>query len=335
RPLEHLALTRPTFVVVDQPDTGLAVLERSTLPVAFAQGSGALERLVDERDVRVVLYVNQVERNFRMLRFNEPVHVQLGHGESDKAYSVSNQHKAYDLTFVGGQAGRDRLGAALRGFDVNSRTVGVGRPQLDHVYAGAPDWPRDSGRRIFYAPTWEGDRASIAYGSLASHGVALVTALLAEDDIRLIYRPHPRTGQAFAADAEADREIRSLLKAAGDRHLVDQGDYGWQWSFADACITDISAVAYDWLATGKPLVVTEPAEARAFRPASPLLDSLLLLRAEQAADVAARLHDLEFSPRSSAALTLHELAQHYFGDTADQASSRRFAAAIDAALHAP
>lgn len=78
------------------------MLERSTLPVAFAQGSGALERLVDERDIRVVPYVNQVERNFRMLRFAGPVHVQVGHGESDKAYSVSNQHKAYDLRFVVG-----------------------------------------------------------------------------------------------------------------------------------------------------------------------------------------------------------------------------------------
>ena len=70
-----------------------------------------------ERDVRVVLYLNQVEANFRMLRFAAPVHIQLGHGESDKGSSISNQHKAYDLTFVGGAAGRDRLGAALRDFD--------------------------------------------------------------------------------------------------------------------------------------------------------------------------------------------------------------------------
>ena len=52
-----------------------------------------------------------------MLRFASPVHIQIGHGESDKGGSVSNQHKAYDLTFVGGDAGRDRLSQALRGFD--------------------------------------------------------------------------------------------------------------------------------------------------------------------------------------------------------------------------
>ena len=131
-PIEHLALQRPVFVIVDRPDTGDLVLGSSSLPVAFARGSRALEELVTERDMRVILYLNQVESNFRMLRFASPVHVQIGHGESDKGGSVSNQHKAYDLTFVGGDAGRDRLSQALRGFDGDQRTLAVGRPQLDH-----------------------------------------------------------------------------------------------------------------------------------------------------------------------------------------------------------
>ena len=63
-----------------------------------------------------------------------------------------------------------------------------------------------------------------------------------------------------------------MLAKAGDRHLVDSGGYGWQWDFADACITDVSAVAYDWLATGKPLLITEPAPS-AYRPPSQLLDA--------------------------------------------------------------
>ena len=335
RPLEHLARTRPTFVVVDQPDTGAAVLDRSTLPVAFAQGSGALERLVDERDVRVVLYVNQVERNFRMLRFAEPVHVQLGHGESDKAYSVSNQHKAYDLTFVGGQAGRDRLGAALRGFDPEVRTAEVGRPQLDHSYPGAPDWPRDSGLRVWYAPTWEGDRPSVAYGSLVSHGVALVESLVADPDIRVVYRPHPRTGMTSARHAEADRAVRAVLARDGDRHgarhLVDTGPYGWQWDFADACVTDLSSVAYDWLATGKPLVVTEPAASSAYRPASRLLDELPLLPASAAGSALDVLRTRGLGGGGSVDPLLADLSAYYFGETADGASTRRFEAAVEAA----
>ena len=337
RPLERLADTRPVFVIVDRPDTGQQVLATTTLPVAFARSSAALERLVGAHAIRVVLYVNQVEANFRMLRFADPVHVQLGHGESDKVLSVSNQHKAYDLTFVGGPAGRDRLAHALRGYDAEARTVQVGRPQLDHEYPGAPDWPRDSGLRVLYAPTWEGDRPSTAYGSVASHGVAIVRALLADPSIRVIYRPHPRTGHLSPSFAAADRKIRGLL-AAGGRHLVDHGGYGWQWAFADACVTDISSVAYDWLATGKPLVITQPAAASAYRPPSALLDALPPLPATEADQVRVVLHRMGLdSGRAARDPRLIELAGYYFGETAGRASSRRFAAAIDQAyaLSAP
>jgi hypothetical protein len=327
-PLEHLAQQRPVFVIVDRPDTGDLVLRTSSLPVAFARGSGALEELVDDRDVRVVLYLNQIEANFRMLRFASPVHIQIGHGESDKGGSVSNQHKAYDLTFVGGDAGRDRLDRALRGFDATQRTLEVGRPQLDYSYPGAPAWPRDSGMRVWYAPTWEGDRPSIAYGSLASHGVAIIEALLADPSIRVIYRPHARTGYASRLHREADRAVRSLLAKAGDRHFVDRESYGWQWDFADACITDISAVAYDWLATGKPLVITEPAPG-AYRPPSPLLDAVQLLGASEAGEVVARIRALQGDP--AAMEQLRDLTYHYFGDVSAQQSTKRFEDAIERA----
>jgi CDP-Glycerol:Poly(glycerophosphate) glycerophosphotransferase len=327
-PLEHLALQRPVFVIVDRPDTGKLVLQASSLPVAFARASGELERLVADRDVRVVLYLNQVEANFRMLRFTSPVHIQIGHGESDKGGSVSNQHKAYDLTFVGGDAGRDRLSQALRGFDATERTLAVGRPQLDHSYPGAPDWPRDSGLRVWYAPTWEGDRPSIAYGSLASHGVAIVEALLADPSVRVVYRPHPRTGYASARHRAADKRICALLAKAGDRHVVDHEGYGWQWEFADTCVTDVSAVAYDWLATGKPLVITEPS-ATAYRPPSALLDAVQLLGATEASEVLLRIRALQEDRNAMA--QLRDLAYHYFGDVSAQQSTKRFENAIERA----
>jgi hypothetical protein len=319
-PLEALATRRPLVVVVDRPDTGRLVLSASTLPVAFARASGELESLVERHRVEAVLYVNQVEQNFRMLRFADPVHIQIGHGESDKGGSASNQHKAYDYTFIGGPAGRERLARALYDFDAEARIREVGRPPLDHDCPGSPDWPADGRLRVLYAPTWEGDRATIRYGSLVSHGAAIVAALRADPRIRIIYRPHPRTGQASPAHAAADSSIRKALAADGERHLVDLGPYGWQWQFADHCITDVSAVAYDWLATGKPLVITEPA-AEAYRPRSALLDSLPLLTVERAGDLTALLPDP--SPELAA------LTRHYFGETASGASTRRFEAALD------
>ena len=315
RPLEELARQIGVFVVVDRPDTGAAVRERTTLPVTFARSSSGLERLIGSRDVRVVLYLNQVEPNFRMLRFTAPVHVQIGHGESDKDGSLSHQHQAYDLTFVAGEAGRDRLRTLLL-FDVDRRTRLIGRPQLDHRAPGAPSWTVGDGRRILYAPTWEGDRPSIAYGSSVSHGVRLVEGLLADPDVRVVYRPHPRTGTASRDHLRADRQIRGLL--AGPRHLVDTGEYGWQLDFADACVTDVSAVAYDWLATGKPLVVTEPGPT-ARRPASSLLEQLTLLPPSAAGEA---LRWLAEAP------DLSGLQQHYFGELAGRASTQRFEAAV-------
>jgi hypothetical protein len=159
-----------------------------------------------------------------------------------------------------------------------------------------------------------------------------VETLLSDPLIRVIYRPHPRTGLISPVHATADRKIRSLLAQDGTRHLIDVGGYGWQWKFADACVTDISAVAYDWLATGKPLVITEPAAVKAYRPRSALLERLPQLRAEDAGRVVSWLHALGLGldqPAKDGRLV--ELARYYFGDTADQASSRRFAAAIEKA----
>jgi hypothetical protein len=158
--------------------------------------------------------------------------------------------------------------------------------------------------------------------------VAIIEALLADSSIRVIYRPHARTGYASRQHRDADRAVRSLLAKSRDRHLVDGESYGWQWDFADACITDVSAVAYDWLATGKPLVITEPGRG-AYRPASPLLDALPLLGVAEAGEVVARIRSLQADP--AARERLRGLMYHYFGDVSAQQSTKRFEDAIERA----
>lgn len=327
-PLRRLDLGRPLGIMATRADAAAALLELTDLPVALVRGSADLERVVREHDVRVVFYVNHRERNFRMLRFAGPVHVYLGHGESDKDSSYSNQNKAYDRVFVAGSVARDRLQAHLRGFDVEERAPMVGRPQLDVPSPGGPPWSRDGRLRVLYAPTWEGDRPSMAYGSVASHGLALVRALCADPDVRVIYRPHPQTGRLSSAAAAADAAIRRELAGYGDRHLVDVGPYGWQWAFADACVTDLSAAAYDWLPTGKPLVVTRPADRRARLPHVPLLEAVPLLDRADTASAPALLRELAQTPDPR----LTALATRYFGDTAPGASMQAFRAAVGEAL---
>ena len=319
--LEHLHESVPLVIVCTRPDGARAVLDSTPLPVRLAKGAPDLERLVRE-GMRAVLYVNHLERNFRMLRFAGPVHVYLGHGESDKDSSVSNQNKAYDRVFVAGPAGRERLEGALREFDAALRAPMVGRPQLDHPRAGGPGWAPDGRTVVLYAPTWEGDRPSMAYGSVATHGAAIVASLIADGAMRIIYRPHPRAGTTSPAYRQADAQVRAML--AGTDHLVDDGPYGWQLAAADACIADISSVAYDWLATGKPLLLTEPVEDRAHVPDAPLLDLAPWVTAAGADETASAVRAaLRGMPPG-----WEELVAHYFGDTTPGAATARFEAAV-------
>ena len=81
---------------------------------------------------------------------------------------------------------------------------------------------------MLYAPTWEGDRPAAAYGSIASHGVALAEAVLASPGHRLIYRPHPRSGVIDPEYREANARIIAAIAAANQRdpraqHVFDDG----------------------------------------------------------------------------------------------------------------
>ena len=127
--------------------------------------------------VRAILYVNQNQANFSAMRFADPAHVFICHGESDKDYMSSNQLKAYDRVFIAGKAARERIQRKLIGFD-ESTLVEVGRPQVDVDFPG-PTLPRDGRTVVLFAPTWEGDRASMRYSSVATHGPALVRSLVA------------------------------------------------------------------------------------------------------------------------------------------------------------
>ena len=170
-----------------------------------------------------------------MLRFAEPVHIQIGHGESDKGGSVSNQHKAYDLTFIGGPAGRDRLARALATSTPRQRIREVGRPQLDHELrrrarlgrrrsgcgCSTPRPGRATGQhrvRVAGQPRRRDHRGAARRPSGPDH---------------LPAAPADRAGLGRAR-ARPTRRIRAALAADGDRHLVDTGPYGWQWRFADA-----------------------------------------------------------------------------------------------------
>ncbi|WP_051297313.1 CDP-glycerol glycerophosphotransferase family protein [Brevibacterium album] len=347
-PLERLAAEESVGILCRGARTAERIAGRTGLPVRYGRSIADLDAVLGAESVRCVLYVNQATQNFHALRHPRPAHVHLSHGESEKASMVTNQLKAYDLVFTAGEAARERLRSQLIGFG-EDRMIDVGRPQLDQPRPLPREWmdfaashPARPGKTVLWAPTWEGDSSSMAYGTLTRSGEALVREL-ASAGARIIYRPHPRTGFLDREFRNAHRRVSELVAQAGGFVDVTPA-VGWQFDVADACIAEMSSVAFDWLATHKPLALLEPADARAVRQRGGLFDRVPSFPAENAAQaVASVLRQLpgvsgghggaagEGGGASGAETDTRELAaaaEHYLGDTAPGAQMRRFADAV-------
>ena len=330
-PLAELAKRWPVAIIGRSPGTTLSLWDEAPVPTLYLRKVVDLEAFVQENDVQIVFYVNQNSKNFQMFRYGRMWHVFINHGESDKMYMTTNQFKAYDYSFVAGDAAVDRLSHKLWDFDLKRRAIKIGRPQADHLDGELPYTP-DSRTVVLYAPTWEGDRAAAAYGSIATHGVALAASLLASPDHRLIYRPHPRSGVADPEYKAANEAIIAAIAKAnaadpGAQHVFDQGNaLGWQLSAADIAVTDISAMVYDRLATGKPLLVTRPVAPEAEVDESGYLGAAEWLSAQDAADIVAVAERVQHD--EGAQERLRFWVERHFGDTTPGEATRRFRAAI-------
>ena len=314
--LQALDGTHGVVAVFKDSRTAAIVRAESGLDCVTLARYGQLDEILALSDVKLALYVNHDPINFECLRFTSLVHVYLGHGDSDKGVSVSNQVKAYDFCFLAGQAALDRTRAGVMLYDAPAHSVLIGQPQLD---APAPVPSPDPQRRtVLYAPTWEASQPSVSYGSLLTHGAAVMDALTGT--YRVIYRPHPLNGVIDPAYGEADAAVR----ARADR--VDT-DVPLERSFADAdlLVTDVSAVTLNWLPSGKPVLVTRP---RVPVPPSRLMDTLPLL--DEGADVAAVV--AEHLTADPTAADRRELLEYYLGDTTPGVATQRFLQACTDAI---
>ncbi|GAA4364860.1 CDP-glycerol glycerophosphotransferase family protein [Paeniglutamicibacter cryotolerans] len=271
-PLERLAVEGAAVtVLLSNASTARPIMDATTLPVQLCTTSAELESFVEGHRVQVIFYVNNNQANFTVLRLNGLVHVHLSHGESEKSSMVSNQLKAYDFAFIAGEASRSRIMAAVSRIDPH-HLVEIGRPQLDFATQRADRSP--DAVTVLYAPTWEGDSSQMAYGSLAEHGVGLCKALLADPRIRLIFRPHPKTGSLSAAHARARKRVEHLIRtapaASASRTSVTDvsSDPIDLLAAADVVVADVSAMAMDAVGLGKPSVLLLPSAPPANGPAS-------------------------------------------------------------------
>ncbi len=335
--LRSLHRARPTTIVVQDSRVAARVRAESGLSVTTIASADVLTRALARSTVRAALYVNHSPRNFRLLRFCSLAHVLVGHGDSDKTITVTNQTKAYDFLLVAGHAAIDRARANLPLFDTG-RMITVGRPNLDaealEQRAGeypAQDREQEHRSAILYAPTWEGAQATASYSSVVSHGEPAIRTLL-DEGYRIIYRPHPLTGVRLPAVGDADRRIRELLGTARDAdptadHRVDLEDVPLSTSMADAdlLICDVSAMSVEWLPSGRPLVITVPDGASVEVAGTPLEQVVPRLDGANLASVADLVRrELQEDPSRD---RRRALIEYYVGDTTPGASIEAFLAA--------
>ncbi|MFI5425659.1 CDP-glycerol glycerophosphotransferase family protein [Aeromicrobium sp. UC242_57] len=315
--LTALDASHRIVVVFKDSRTAQIVRDETGLDCVTLARYGQLDEILALSDVKLVLYVNHDPINFESLRFTSMVHVYLGHGDSDKGVSVSNQVKAYDLCFLAGRAALERTASAVMLYDAAARSVLIGQPQADGTAPVSPS-PDPTRSTVLYAPTWEASQPSVSYGSLETHGAALVQAL--SGTYRVVYRPHPLNGVIRPSYAAADARVRELA----DR--VDT-DVPLEQSFADAdvLVTDVSAVTLNWLPTGKPLLVTTPAVPY---PPSALMDTVPLLAPHD--DFKAVVAEQLTSDPTAAARAA--LVEHYLGDPTPGVATARFIAACEDAI---
>ncbi len=245
----------PFVVIVRNPDSFEGIARLTEVPVILRQEHGDLDAVVVP-SMRAVFYVNNAARNTHFIRFTGLKHIQLNHGESDKAPSYSPVFRLYDYDFVAGQAAIDRFSANGVAMPRALFRI-VGRPQVEDILVGrsTSDVPT-----ALYAPTWGGSYADSDYCSLPI-GHLIVEALIRRG-FRVVFRPHPYTRHYPVHAQEADR-IAAILAAdaratgtphvfggdAMDRSLVDC------FNAADLLVSDVSSVVADFLYSEKPFAV--------------------------------------------------------------------------------
>lgn len=218
------AMPQRVLLLVRDHDV-LRRLAPTSLPVASVPGADAL-MAAELPGLRAVLYVGNNPNNLHLLRRPGLRNVFIGHGDSDKAASANPITRVYHEVWVAGPAGRARYAPA--GVELpDAAFVEVGRPQLGDLPRRPEAVPQLT---VLYAPTWEGWGEDEFHCSLPHLGVQIVRALLARPGVRVMYRPHPRTGDRDPATRRAHLQIVELLRAAGaDAAAVEPPPAAFVW----------------------------------------------------------------------------------------------------------
>ncbi|HLR28407.1 MAG TPA: CDP-glycerol glycerophosphotransferase family protein [Ruania sp.] len=247
----------PFIVILRHVSTFTKISVMTSAPVIVRTSMRQLDDVVVP-SVTTAFYVNNGALNVHLVRYPQITHVQLLHGDSDKATSFNPITAMFDKIFVAGQAAIDRytnndIDIPLHKFQI------VGRPQVEDVK------PQTSAntpvRTVLYAPTWEGHFADTNYSSVTI-APQMIQSLLRRQ-IRVIFRPHPYSyrneesrgrieeiHELLAADQEANQRAHVWGETAENAMSIFDC-----FNAADAMVSDVSSVVPDFLHSAKPFAM--------------------------------------------------------------------------------
>ncbi|MGW0819961.1 hypothetical protein [Streptomyces sp. NPDC002845] len=201
-----LIVLRERFMVQKIDATDVPVVCLPTVSTLFS---------LENSTLKMMLHPANAAKTSQVLRIPTIKHAFTNHGESDKLSSCNPYAKAYDEVWVAGPAARERYALAEVGVE-DKDIVEVGRPQLAPIrpYAGPPTGTYTT---VLYAPTWEGWDGNPGNTSVVLAGENIVRELLADDNVRLLYKPHPLTGSVDPRAGAADERIRAMIREANTK----------------------------------------------------------------------------------------------------------------------
>jgi hypothetical protein len=336
--LPHLEQIGSAFLVVARDIRSARVLSRATTaPVLHCPTVPTVDSAI-RPSVRAVFYVNTANLNSHIARFSKLTHIQLLHGDSDKPASYNPVTSIYDHIFVAGPAAIQRY--ADHGVVISeAKFEVVGRPQTADIEPARVQ----PGNVVLYAPTIPGHYADEDFCSLPK-GDRIVRALL-DAGATVILRSHPElapSSPAGAALARLERTLRADRMRTGRPHVFGARAAAMSvieaMNASDAMISDVSAMAVDYLASGKPFALTDVRGDAAQRVAISPITRAAYLIAPDASDCDKAVATLLAggSPEDEKRQLRHAVRDYYLApDRFVEAAVRMLDAQAEASTEAP
>lgn len=252
--LPHLErLGQNYFVLVRNSHNFREASALTDRPVVLRETLSSLDSVIVP-SLKAALYVNTATLNNHLVRYRQMTHIQLNHGDSDKAPSSNPAFRAFDRNFVSGQAAIDRFAAQSVSTAPDFFEI-VGRPQTERIEVSSG--PTNKGNpTVLYAPTWHGFYDDTDYSSLLS--ADLIIDELVAVGARVIFRPHPYSMRS-ASHRRVCEQINKRLEQDPGLHVY--GDDAMEppifdlFNQSDLMVSDVSSILSDYLVSEKPFVV--------------------------------------------------------------------------------